>query len=547
MTWHPLVSRQLRNAFPGGVPGLAELHAFVVSVSDAYAAADGDRRELEHSLELASEELFERNRALERQIEDLTRLELDLARRTAELDRRHRDMALILDNVAQGLATVSLDGSIGVECSQAFTRWFGAPDASSRIWSQLAGADPNLAAWIQLGFETLRSDTMPLEVVLSQLPPRLERGGRQLRVEYQPIGDPLTALLVVVTDITDELARDRAERTQRELYSVVEKAYRDRSGFLAFIRETNQLVLCRRPAGVPLDELQRQIHTLKGSAALFGVVSVAEVCHALESAMQSEQVAPDRAAWASLVDTWHQFHDRADSLLRISERRSILVDWEEYQAVLASIGDPAPAWAARIRRWGEDATRSHLERFAAQAIELARRLGKDDLEVEIRDNELRVDTDRFAPLWSALVHAVRNAVDHGIEPADQRVARGKPAHGRLILTTELRGDELVVEVQDDGAGVDWPAVAARARALGLPAATHRDLDEAVFSNGLSTAREVTLTSGRGLGITALRAACVELGGHVELSSEPGGGTTVRCTLPVSWSRSRTRGASLARG
>src|SRR5262249_43189150 len=155
---------------------------------------------------------------------------------------------------------------------------------------------------------------------------------------------------------------------------------------------------------------------------------------------------------------------------------------------------------------------------------LARRLGKAELDVELRDNGLRIDGDRFAPLWSALIHTVRNAVDHGIETTAVRVARGKPVRARMTLTTELHNGELVIEIRDDGAGIDWAAVAERARAMGLPAATRRDLIDAMLGQGLSTASEVTQTSGRGLGMRALRATCAELGGRVELTSDLGSGT-----------------------
>jgi len=543
---HPIVQRQLREAFPGGVPDVPGLDALVAAVGETYASGEDDRRELLGSIQLAAAELIERNRDLQRKIDELTRLERDVARRTAELDRRNRDMSLILDHVAQGFATVALDGSIGHECSHAFARWFGAPGQDARIWSYLAGHDPNLASWIQLGFDSLSTGAMPTDLMIAQLPPRIDRGGRQFRVEYRPIGAPLTGFLVVVSDITDELARKHEEAAQRELFTVIENAYRDRTGFLAFIRETSELVRHGETADLELADLQREIHTVKGNSAMFGALSVSEICHELESHMENEGSIPDRAAWATLIDTWRVFHDRVDALLGLSQRRAVLVDWDEYQAVLASLDDPERSWAVRIQRWGQDATRAHLERFADQARQLAHRLGKAELDVEIRDNGVSVEADRFAPVWSALVHAVRNAVDHGIEPTDQRVALGKPPRGRLTLATELRGSELVIEIADDGGGVDWQAVAARAAALGLPGTSPRELSTAVFASGLSTAAQVTQTSGRGLGMTALRTTCTELGGRVELTSERARGTTVRCFLPLARSRARTRGASLMR-
>src|SRR5262249_39737829 len=156
--------------------------------------------------------------------------------------------------------------------------------------------------------ESIHSELMPIDVVLGQLPRRLERNGRQLGIEYQPIGVPLTAILVVVSDATDELARQRAEAAQHELLAVIDNAYRDRAGFVAFLRDTNDLL--REPPGVlALGELKRRVHTLKGNAALYGVASVAEVCHEIENRIDAESSAPDGDAWAVLLDTWHAFHD----------------------------------------------------------------------------------------------------------------------------------------------------------------------------------------------------------------------------------------------
>ncbi len=468
-------------------------------------------------------------------------LERIVTRRTADLDERNRDMALVFDNIAQGLVTVELDGSMGGERSRSLDRWFGAPTAATPIWSYLASHDPNLEAWMQLGFDTIHEGLLPIGVGITQLPNRFDRDGRQFRVEYQAIGDPVSRLLVVVSDITDDLARQRAEGAQRELIAVVERAYRDRAGFLAFVREADELVRATSSAhDEALADVKRRIHTLKGNAALFGVLSVADVCHELEDRIEEDGAGPDAAGRAKLVETWRTFHDRIERLLGISKRRTILVDWEEYKTVLAALVDPEPSWATPLRRWGQDATRPHLERFADQARLIAARLGKAELDIEIHDHGVLLESDRYAPVWSALVHSLRNAIDHGIETAATRIARGKPERGCVTLRTELVGTELHVEVVDDGAGIDWVSVAVRARALGLPATTRQELEDAVFSSGLSTAAQITETSGRGVGMGALRDACVELGGCVELWSEPSAGTKVTCRLPL------RRGAAVGR-
>lgn len=410
------------------------------------------------------------------------RLERAVARRTRALDDRNRDMTLILDNVAQGLVTVALDGTMHGERSRSLIDWFGSGPAGqgpnggsghdgsgggTKIWTYLAGHEPDLEAWMQLAFEGLAQQLLPVEAALAQLPNRITRDDQVFRVEYRPLGMPVTGLLVVISNITEETARLRAEAAQRELISIVEKAYRDRTGFLDFFREADDMVQeLSLPRDESLGELKRRLHTLKGNAAMFGVASIAELCHQFESRLEEDPSPLTLTERRRLIEAWRSVHDRIESLLGVSQRRTILVDWEEYQIVLSSISDPEPPWVSPIRRWGQVATRTHLERFAELARQLARRLGKAEIDVTLEDHDLYLETERFAPIWATLVHTVRNAVDHGIETPEERALAGKPPRASLRLSTQLVGGDVVIEVQDDGAGFDWVKLAQRARDLG---------------------------------------------------------------------------------
>lgn len=498
---HALLKRQLKKAYPKGPPTDPELERLLGAVGAAYEADDEHRKLLEHSLELASQELYTRNRAL---------------------DAHNRAMAMILDNVAQGFVTVSLDGTIAGACSRAFVTWFGPIEPESRLWTLLLRDDPALAEWMELGFRSLAADVMPSDVVIAQLPARISHRGRELKVDYRPLGEPISSLLVVVTDITAELAREAAEREQRELVAVLETCRRDRAAFLAFIEDTDRIV-GRDVIAMPVEELQREVHTLKGNAALFGVCTLAEVCHAVESTILGEGIVPP-GAWDTVVATWEKFHGRVDRLLHLTSRRTVTVDWDDYVAAVSAAEGPL---ADRMRGWAQDPTRPHLERFAAEARRLAGSLEKAELDIEIVDGGLAVERGRFTRVWSAMIHAVRNAVGHGIETTAERLASGKPARGHLALRTEIRDGSLVIETQDDGVGIDRNAIGEQAKRLGLV-----DTDDAVFAPGVSTASQVTEVSGRGVGMSALRESCVELGGRVELSSVRGQGTRVRCIVPL---------------
>jgi two-component system, chemotaxis family, sensor kinase CheA len=349
----------------------------------------------------------------------------------------------------------------------------------------------------------------------------------------------------VVSDVTDELTLQRAGRAQAEIISAIEKAARDRNGFAAFVRETDGRLAASATGDVTPVELARHLHTLKGNFGLFGLTGLASLCHQLESQLADGSVLPGPGVIAPVAAAWQAFHERIDGLLGLSGRRTLVVDWAEYQTVLAAIDAAETAdapWVDRVRRWGQDPLLPHLERFGDQARQLAARLGKGELAVEITADGTLLDGDRFAPLWSVLVHTVRNAVDHGIEDCETRVAAGKPEHGRLALRGVSRGPELVIEVADDGAGVDWSAVASRAADRALPHATPADLCDALCADGLSTAETTTEVSGRGVGLGAVRATCMELGGHLEIDSQRGRGTTVRCVVPVEPPRAPARRA-----
>jgi len=162
-------------------------------------------------------------------------------------------------------------------------------------------------------------------------------------------------------------------------------------------------------------------------------------------------------------------------------------------------------------------------------------LGKQvRLEVQGADTEL--DKLIVEALVDPLMHIVRNALDHAIEPSDERLAAGKPLEGLVRIEAFQRGNHVVVAVTDDGRGIDRAALRERAEVLGLVERDQtlgdRELVDLVFVPGVSTRREVTVTSGRGVGMDVVRTNIGLLGGVVDLSSIPGRGTSVSLTLPI---------------
>ncbi len=176
-----------------------------------------------------------------------------------------------------------------------------------------------------------------------------------------------------------------------------------------------------------------------------------------------------------------------------------------------------------------------FSRFHRVVHDLGRTLGKD-VELAIGGADAELDKSMVEKLGDPLLHLVRNALDHGIEPAARRVAAGKPARGRILLDAWHESGHIVIEVADDGAGLDTRKILERARDVGLveagQALSERQIQQLVMEPGFSTADEVTSVSGRGVGMDVVKRNIEALRGTVSIDSIPGAGTRVALRLPL---------------
>ncbi len=181
--------------------------------------------------------------------------------------------------------------------------------------------------------------------------------------------------------------------------------------------------------------------------------------------------------------------------------------------------------------------RGSLLALARYARELGRSLERD-VEVVVEGEETRLDRRIARELEEALLHLVRNAVDHGVEAPEVREGRGKPRAGRIRLRASAAGSRVRLEIADDGAGIDVKRLRQQAVQAGLlddaaaAALGHDEVLRLLFAPGFSTRKRVSETSGRGIGLDVVAAAVSRVGGEVFLSSEPRRGTTVAVEVPV---------------
>ncbi|CCJ75767.1 chemotaxis protein CheA [Cronobacter muytjensii] len=175
-----------------------------------------------------------------------------------------------------------------------------------------------------------------------------------------------------------------------------------------------------------------------------------------------------------------------------------------------------------------------FSRFPRLVRDLASKLGKQ-VELTLQGSSTELDKSLIERIIDPLTHLVRNSLDHGIESPEKRDAAGKSPVGNLILSAEHQGGNICIEVTDDGAGLNRERILAKAMSQGMAVSESMTDDEVgmlIFAPGFSTAEQVTDVSGRGVGMDVVKRNIQEMGGHVEIASRQGQGTTIRILLPL---------------
>jgi two-component system chemotaxis sensor kinase CheA len=466
----------------------------------------------------------------------LNQMTLAIRDREAQIGRRNRDMRLVMDNVGQGFLTLDRHGVLSDEYSRIIEEWFGKPLKGEPFAAYLTRIDVAFAHWFEASFAQLNEGFLPIEVAVAQFPERMQVGEKSWRFEYRPLvtkDDRVETLVVVITDITPILEKQRAEREQQEIIGAFTRVTRDRHGFMVFMEEATALV---QAIGGPDSEdftlVCRHIHTLKGICGIVDAHSLIDFCHGLEAQLAEQARTPNADEKQALLALWAHYEEQIRPFIG-SDEAGVRLHRQRYLEFLQALRSKVPhgALLEQASSWVFEDTQQHLDRLAEHARAVAKRLGKGSIQVDVESSDLRLPPGACAELWRVLVHVVRNAVDHGLEPSSERETLGKPARGRISLSTTLKDGMFAVAISDDGRGINWEGIRQRARELGLAAETPADLERALFFDGLTTRTEANELSGRGIGTAAVGSALQAHAGRVEVESAAGKGTTFRCLIP----------------
>jgi two-component system, chemotaxis family, sensor kinase CheA len=274
-------------------------------------------------------------------------------------------------------------------------------------------------------------------------------------------------------------------------------------------------------------ELNVQLGTMRR-----GVTALKQVGHLTENL--SDQLAQPSGAGEGLPLAGAKSRSMADQLraLVVSAQRDLMVGVDRVERELLQVRGTAE----RLRLVPVELIFTSLERAlrdAAQSVSAR-------VSLESSGGEVRLEPHVLSTMQTALVQLMRNAAAHGIEPAGERAASGKPIEGRVKLQVRSIGNQLSFSCTDDGRGVDLEAIRRAARRRGMAQAEANALDSdallrLILKGGITTSGTVTDVSGRGIGLDVVREAATRLGGAVTLQTAAGEGTTVTIVIPVSLS------------
>jgi two-component system, chemotaxis family, sensor kinase CheA len=336
------------------------------------------------------------------------------------------------------------------------------------------------------------------------------------------------------------------------------RALRNRHAFVQFARDAERRLSTLIASEADPATVRRDVHTIKGNASLFELKDVARCAGEVEECERITR-AELKVLAASLRATLERFEHALGFSLLDEESTPAACDettlrtFERNFARAADDAERSLLFQRLLKRLRMRTVRAMLGPVEDRVALLAERLEKR-VECAVLGGEVLVSEQKVAPVLHALTHAIRNALDHGIEAPDEREGQAKKAEGRVELRFDARPDDsLHVIFSDDGRGIDSGTVAQRALEHGLLDAealaslTPEQRLELVFLDGLSTASQATDVSGRGVGMSALRAAALAAGGQIRIHSWPGDGTTLEIVIPDATLRMQPTAPSLRGG
>lgn len=505
-------------------------------------------------LQKAQAELEKYSKNLEQMVEE----------RTAQIKKLNQMMAALLDSLGQGFFIFDQQGLCLEIASKACENTVESKPPGQKIWDVLKLSEkqvPGFQKWMQAVY----AEMLPFEDMAPLAPQTFPHSaGQHIKLEYYPLRRSaeggMDGVVVVATDITQLIQAQQEAEIERAHAKMIVSLIQHKRHVVSFLQESESLLKelkteFQKQTSASAENLFRILHTLKGGAASFSIKPMADQAHLSESLLtewKSEPAVFEKLKDSSLKIEGHFQHFAKENEQILGSPEKLKQRWveisadklHEFQSQL-----PAELKPQFLKEFLMESIGSHFTQYDEVIKAVAEREMKALFPLKLHNPELPVLPEAYSQLFSTFIHQFRNAVDHGIESGERRQELGKPVEGQIEVFFSVVDAEahpyghmpsaneaksfLLVEVKDDGGGVDPAKIRARLEGKGVSTAGENDdqVIQHIFDSQFSTKDVVTETSGRGVGMDAILHSAKKLGGTAWVKSQVGKGTSLFVKVP----------------
>ncbi|HEX3010899.1 MAG TPA: ATP-binding protein [Syntrophomonadaceae bacterium] len=506
-------------------------------------------------------------RQLESQNAELEAISSSLLETNIALEKKSSQIKNILDNVGQGFLTFGSDLLIHDEYSAECSKIFGRSPEKQTLAQLIYPDDHEKKEFMERVFSRILSmeDEDRISLYLSLLPSEAEIQNRCISLEYKIVKPSATSeyIIAILTDITEKRFLEKKMEDERNTLQTLVKAiiYYDTlmeciDDFMDFAQyRAGEIMDSSWDLSQKISEIYRCIHTFKGNFSQFGSLDVVSRLHEMESFLgkaKDSNISINEITLKQMIQQSHMEQWLQDDLKKITDylgndfyrgKDTFKVSREKLQEIENKMirllsAEQYTLLLPCIRRLRYKSFKELLKPYPEYVVQLAERLGKSINTFSIEGDDILVDSDYYHAFIRSLIHVFRNVADHGIEYMDERMVLGKNVIGLVQCSVAADNDRIRLIISDDGAGIDMEKIAEAAIASGryseaeIAAAGEQELTDLIFEDTISTSNNVSMISGRGMGLAAVREETEKIKGLIRVESQPGAGTRYTFDLPV---------------
>ncbi len=490
-------------------------------------------------------------------------LEQMVQERTAQVQRANIMLAAIMNSLGQGFLVFDREGTCSDFYTKACEDILESLPAQKKIWDVLK-LKPNEIESFKMWTQATFGEQLPFDSMKDLGPSAYAHSqDRHVRLDYFPIrsdDSKIANIVQVATDWTNEYLAQQALEKEKKYARMIIKLVTSKRQFAAFLDTVPTVLKDTRKLALATDSFDhetsfRLLHTLEGEAGIYSAQQIwlasRQAQEVIEPVKRNETVftteihAQYVKALAHLESEYHAFLAENSELFELAGmggKQKVEIEKETLYSVVRHLKTkavPAETMNYLEQQLFRESVVSGLGHYNDVVMNVAARLGRKVHPIQFVGGETRLFLDNYQHLFSSLVHAFRNAVDHGLESPEDREMMGKDPTGRLVLTTETFSKNgqpwLRITLADDGQGIDAARIRAKLvtdNASGVWESTPDDeIIQHVFDPGLTTRSDIGEFSGRGVGLNAVKAEADAIGGNVRMTTEIGKGSQLIIEVP----------------